>query len=73
MGIWTYNSCLPISTSYYSRTITGGLNSHDSFFDITPGIFIKILFILKKLTLFLNEKGVSDPNIFLVRKECQNI
>ena len=52
MGIWTYNACLPISTSYYSRTISGGLNSHDSFFDITPGKLINILLNKKNLSIF---------------------
>ena len=36
-GIFTYEKCLPISTSYYSKTFLGGLSSHDSFYDITLG------------------------------------
>ncbi len=36
-GEWTYEGCLPISTTYYSKEVKGGLNAHDRFFDITPG------------------------------------
>ncbi len=44
---WTYQGCLPISRTVFSRT--NGVQ-HISFFDITLGI--------------------SDPNVFIPRREC---
>jgi hypothetical protein len=46
-GAWTYEACLPISSTYYGESF--GL-THVSFYDITPGI--------------------SDPSVFIPRREC---
>lgn len=35
-GIWTYEACIPINIVYYSDTTN--LDSHISFYDVTPGI-----------------------------------
>ena len=36
MGVWTYESCLPVHSTYFSKA--DNINLHSSYFDITPGI-----------------------------------
>ena len=47
VSTWTYNGCIPISRTSFSRTYS---ISHLSFYDIIAGI--------------------SDPNVFIPRREC---
>lgn len=36
LGTWTYEACIPVHAQYFSREAQ--INTHSSFYDVTPGI-----------------------------------
>lgn len=44
MGVWTYEACIPVSVVFRSQKF----DSHQHFYDITPGIDNPNVFVPRK-------------------------